>query len=173
VPLLPRPPLVHWLCHLRPASDMHSRAAFPRARPSPPTTFPPWGVGATCRPSTSTNRNNSRAHPRTSATSAKELASSRCRVTRLRVDDPSRGLPGEANKPSHTLLGVAWPFGCHPRRNDRSSRRIYPRSCCLGHLVVAKRYPRHLELVLRAVARLSTSPAALVYGATLMGKHSA
>jgi hypothetical protein len=77
------PPLVLRLCHWSPASGMGSRAAFPRARPSLTVTFPSRRARATCRPSTSTNRNDPRAHLRTSATQAIGAGQPLCRVTHL------------------------------------------------------------------------------------------
>jgi hypothetical protein len=76
LPLSFEPPLVRRLCHQRRASDMRSRNAY-CARPSPRATFPPRGVRATCRPSTSTSHDDPRARPWTFATSASGLASHR------------------------------------------------------------------------------------------------
>lgn len=81
-----------WLRRFRrPRSSRHSYAGFAtsaelptclhamraRARSSRRPTFPPRRSKATCRPSTSTNHDDPRAHPRTLATSASGLASHR------------------------------------------------------------------------------------------------
>lgn len=81
-----------WLRRFRrPRSSRHSYAGFAtsaelptclhamraRARSSRRPTFPPRRLKATCRPSTSTNHDDPRAHPWTLATSASGLASHR------------------------------------------------------------------------------------------------
>lgn len=142
-----------WLRRFRrPRSSRHSYTGFAtsaelptclhairaRARSSGRPTFPPRRSKATCRPSTSTNHDDPRAHPWTLATSASGLASHR------RPSDPLCGMmtsfeghPGERISRCTPPRGRAALFkgATNPRRDDRSSRRIYPRLCCLGHLL--------------------------------------
>jgi len=79
-----------------------------------------------------------RARLRTFATSASGLAS------HLLPSDPLSEMTvlfgdclGRASQPRDTTSGSCRKFNVrsNPRRNDRSPRRIYPRSCCLGHLL--------------------------------------
>jgi hypothetical protein len=90
------------------------------ARPSPSATSPPQSAPATCRPSTSTNLDDSRAHPRTSATSASGLASLLQPSDPLAVmTDPFEVRLGPMSQPSDTTQGsrcIRWMRRPPPRR---------------------------------------------------------